>query len=542
MTRRAVIWAAVSSRPQAERDSIDQQLADGGALAAAQGWQVVATLVVPGESRDYIDLADALAGLDERLRPGEENAYRRLLDLLAGHAFDVLVCRARDRLGRTDALIAGVEERCRRAGVVVWSIAMPPSGSEAGDLYVSAVERAGAQREIIEFQRRHRYGMDARQKRGELLGVVAPFGYRVERVQVGNSLVRRAVVEPAEAGAYREMVAVTVARTSTGAELLLGLRAQFPNLRWSAGTLSGLMRNPFHVGLLLRRRQANPGEAVGLRVFRPDGVSLFDDPGWPEAQAILAARSERGGQINVDKRGRQKVYLIALGEHEPVIDFPQWLALQREMESRSGTRRPYAVASLWAGMARCGLCGSHMHFVFSGLYRNSRLYFYYRCSRNHQRYGDCDNKAIRAEALTSGVAVWLEDFYSKLSSAKVTPALKRPSLLADILSQRDDLLAQRERLETMAISGRINLDTFDQRVVLLDKALAGVEERLIGEQAALASQERTAVRLATLEELLPDLTGRLLAADPLEANRWLREAIEAVVVTHGQVTSVRLRI
>lgn len=539
-----MVWAAVSSRPQAERDSVEQQVADGGALAAAQGWQVVATLVVPGESRDYIDLADALAGLDERLRPGEENAYRRLLDLLAGRAFDVLVCRARDRLGRTDALIAGVEERCRRAGVMVWSIAMPPSGSEAGDLYVSAVERAGAQREMVELRRRHRYGMDAKLRRGELLGATAPFGYRAERVQVGRDLLRRAVVEPAEAGAYRELVAATLARTATGVELLAWLRVQFSGLNWSTGTLSGLLRNPFHAGLLLRRRQANPGEAAGLRIFRPDGASIFDDPGWPEAQAILAARSGRGGWVNTDKRGRQKVYLLAIGEHQPVIDFAQWLALQREMESRSGTRRPHAVASLWAGMARCGLCDSPMHFVSSGTLKNPRyLYFYYRCSRRDQRYGDCDNETIRVEALTAGVAVWLENFYRQLSTSESVPTSPaHPDLLAGILAQRDDLLAQRERLETLAVSGRIDLDTFDRRAALLSEALAAVEGRLAGEQAALASRERTAVRLATMEQLLPDLAGRLLAADPLEANRWLREAIEAVVVTHGRVSEVRLRV
>lgn len=539
MTRRAVVWAAVSSRPQAERDSIDQQLVDGGALAAAQGWQVVATLVVPGESRDYIDLADALAGLDERLRPGEENAYRRLLDLLAGRAFDVLVCRARDRLGRTDALIAGVEERCRRAGVVVWSIAMPPSGSEAGDLYVSAVERAGAQREMVELQRRHRYGMDGRLRRGEMLSNVVPFGYRAEIVVVGRGVERRAVVEPAEAGAYRELVAETLARGATEAALMERMRGQFPDRKWPASSVSYILRNPFHVGLVLRRRRQEDAGPL-LRVFRPSEPSIFDHPDWPAAEALLTARASRSRWANRDASGRQKVHLLALGTHEPVIELPQWLALQREMESRSDAHRPHAPGSLWGGMAVCGLCGAPMHFHTSGPSRSQR-YFYYRCARRDRRYGNCQNDAIRLEALTAAAVGYLAEFYHALEAqVDGTPQQESATvdLLASIVAQRVDLLAQRERLEMMAISGRISLETFDERTAALDGALLDVEGRLSREQAALASRERAVVRLALVRTMLPDLESRLLAADPVEVNRWLKEAIEAVVVTRGEVVVI----
>jgi DNA invertase Pin-like site-specific DNA recombinase len=140
---RALIWAAVSSKPQAEKDSLSEQLADGRAYADRVGWTVVGDLSVPGHTRDM-------------------PAYADLQRLAGERAFDVLICRGRDRLGRTDALITQVEAIVERAGAQVLSLAMPaPIGvpADRGSLYVAAIERAGAQAEVVELVRRHRSGM-----------------------------------------------------------------------------------------------------------------------------------------------------------------------------------------------------------------------------------------------------------------------------------------------------------------------------------------------------------------------------------------------
>ena len=66
---RAVIWAGVSSRPQVEdKDSLPRQLEEGEQLCQRNGWQIVGRLQVPGASRNYVDLADAIEGLDDDLR------------------------------------------------------------------------------------------------------------------------------------------------------------------------------------------------------------------------------------------------------------------------------------------------------------------------------------------------------------------------------------------------------------------------------------------------------------------------------------------
>lgn len=75
----------------------------------------------------------------------------------------------------------------------------------------------------------------------------------------------------------------------------------------------------------------------------------------------------------------------------------------------------------------------------------------------------------------------------------------------------------------------------------MDAALADVGARLARERAILADRAATELRLLALGEMLPNLAERLDAADPVAANRWLKDMIEAVVVVGRQVVEVRLR-
>ena len=93
---RWVSWAAVSSLPQAKKVSIDDQLAENRQHAERHDGQVVAELVVPGESRSIVLFEDACRRID---------AYAELKRLIDGRAFDVLVYLDRSRLGRKASLM-----------------------------------------------------------------------------------------------------------------------------------------------------------------------------------------------------------------------------------------------------------------------------------------------------------------------------------------------------------------------------------------------------------------------------------------------------
>lgn len=114
---RVAIWAAVSSLPQAKKVSLDDQLASGRDHAQRHGAQVVAELVVPGESRNIVLFEDACQRID---------AYARLSALISTKSIDVLVYLDPSRLGRTAALVLTVAELCTRAGILLYETDNPP--------------------------------------------------------------------------------------------------------------------------------------------------------------------------------------------------------------------------------------------------------------------------------------------------------------------------------------------------------------------------------------------------------------------------------
>lgn len=192
--RRIAIFASVSSPQQAsiEKDSLPAQVRDGRAWAASVGGEVVAVYRVPGHSRKFIFYADAAR---------EMLAYRQLRADAESGAFDVVWCRARDRLGRTDALISQVEAVISAiGGAQVYSALMPTAlgaATDASGLYISAIERAQAQVENLQKSQRHRIGMRKRVERG-LHPSNWPLGYRAVRDDGGRCVGAEVVPDEAE--------------------------------------------------------------------------------------------------------------------------------------------------------------------------------------------------------------------------------------------------------------------------------------------------------------------------------------------------------
>jgi len=104
MTQRALIWAAVSSAPQAtpEHYSLSQQEVDARAVCERNEWEIVDTLVVDGHSRDYIDIHKLASDASAK----GKNAFTRLLAHFERKDFDVLVCLDGNRFARTQPLHA----------------------------------------------------------------------------------------------------------------------------------------------------------------------------------------------------------------------------------------------------------------------------------------------------------------------------------------------------------------------------------------------------------------------------------------------------
>lgn len=543
---RAVVWAGVSSRKQAaeEMNSLPDQINEGVAWVERQGGQVVATLVVPGESRDRIDLADAIAGLAEDLQPGEPNAYAQLASLIEARAFDVLVCRSRDRVGRTASLVQGIEERCRRIGARIHSLSMPSTGDEITDLHLGNIEGTMAQVSNIQIRHLQRVGMDGRVRIGLPLGSLLPLGYTEGHDLSTGRLRRVAVVDPDGAATYRFIVQATLEGSHTLQELAEYLNAAHPERRANASAISILLRNPFHAGILVRRRKRLRHEADLATVVRPDGPSILDDPLWPEAERLLVKRFAALLKPSLDPRTqRPRTHIIGPGRHQPLVNLAEWLAVQRLMDRNADRRQPPAPARLWSGILRCGLCQASFRVNFCR--KPGRNYEYYGCANNYpvDRPDRCPNRRVTLEQATVAVAAYLRQLYQDLAGevdAAPTPARPDPGaeMRAVVAVKLEALKAERQRLIWLFTSGRIDSSLFDQDNARIDAALTEWQAKLASLEYSARAREVQRAKVQALGDLLPDLEHRLLAASPEAANRQLAALFDAIYMIDGRVSLV----
>jgi len=487
---RVIIWAAVSTKPQLAGDSLEAQIRDAEAVCERFGWQSIATLKVPGRSRDFIFFQDAAE---------EIAAYRQFQALCENGSADVLVCRGRDRLGRTDALIAQVEALAQKASIQIYSIAMPSAivdredaHQDRGALYAAAIERASAQAEMIELRRRHQMGMRARIRRG-LHANSPPYGYTRDNsspvfVQVAQECeILRKIVELYLAGwGYKRIAAYLNDRGIPSAQ---AGQWQTPNLR-------KLLHNPFYAGW----------------------VSYGD--------------------------------IVEPGKHEPIFSPQEWTALRTEHARRKQTRGKAILP--YTGLVRCCVCKRSM--AASTLrYRRAdgseTVYRYYRCTEGQARGAEHrpekHHTQARVEIIREAILAKVEQLQDPevLEAACRDVALEQRRSLSQQKVSLENSLERLSReisrlLEAYSHWESLSMEEFDKAITQASNHKKALEENLLAVNLALEDLPDPKVRAIQLRELATDISPILDSPDIEEANAWLSKRIKTIWCEGNKVKHV----
>jgi len=180
---RAVIWCAVSTKPQAteDKDSLGSQEREARALCEREGWQIAAVLRVPGHSRNYIDIHRCAADM----RKQGIDAFDRLLELWSSGGLDILICRDADRFARTQTLLSYIAETTVfEAGARIYSMADGWIDERNVRMWISmAGYRAAGSND--DLTRKRVMGSRRRVERG-LSSKGVSFGFKLERRPYGD--------------------------------------------------------------------------------------------------------------------------------------------------------------------------------------------------------------------------------------------------------------------------------------------------------------------------------------------------------------------
>jgi len=506
MTRRAALYARVSTPHQEQEATIESQVAAVETFARQQGYHLEPDLY-------FLDQGVSGAQLD---RP----ALNRLRDLAPEARFDVVLCYSPDRLARHYAHQWVLLDELRRVGVEVIFVNQPaaPEGPE-GQLFLG-IQGLFAEYERVQITERLRRGKLYRMRQGTLVSPNPPYGYRYVPVREPDG--GRWVEQPTEAEVVR-----TIYRWYTKDELTItqivdrlneaGSRMPPRGKRWHYSTVQTLLKQPAYTGRAYYNRTRTCHAAVG--------------------QPKKSGRGLRRRPTH-EPRPREEWIEIAVPALVPEAVWQraqERLAMNQKFAPRNNKRHFY----LLRGLLVCGTCGR----TLAGRTSNGCVYYYCTNRGKHRDPGVPPHACSIAGRIVEPL-VW----------EAVCRLLRNPNLLADAWQAQcetddadpDEADRLQGRLRSLERQWTRLLDAFQDG--LMDKEeLAHRKARLDAERQALAQrleqlrrQERQrqakAQMLADFTTFCQKIEASLTDPTPEVQQEVIRLLIDHIVVEKDTIT------
>ena len=384
-TRRAVIYLRVSTKEQAERDG------------DPEGYSIPAQREACRRKSASLDavVVDEFADRGESARKADRPQLQALLAYIRDNPIDYVIVHKIDRLARNRADDVEITLAIRTAGAALVSC------TENIDETPSGLLMHGIMSSIAEFYSRNLAnevikGSVQKAKSGGTIGK-APLGYRnIRRLQNGRE-VRTVEVDPVR-GPLMKWAFETYA---TGAWSVRKLCAELnkrglttvpgpvrPEKPIYQSLLHMRLRDPYYKGLVRYRGVEYPG------MHEP----LVTPQVWQRAQDVLSAQNHAG-----TKQREHNHYL--------------------------------------KGSVFCGNCGSRL-IISKSRGRAGKVYPYYVCSGRHNKFNDCNFRAVLIDLVEQKV----EEEYANY---QIKPALREAierTLIIEFEAVRQEATTERERL------------------------------------------------------------------------------------------------
>jgi site-specific DNA recombinase len=316
-------YARVSSRRQAQAQTIEQQLDRLRAQAAARGWDL---------AQEHVFRDDGYSGASLR-RPGLD----RLRDAAAGARLDRILITAPDRLARNYVHQMLLVEELQGHGAAVEFLDRPMS-QDPHDQLLLQIRGAVAEYERTLIAERMRRGRLRKLQAGILLPWTRPpYGYRVDPERPRDPAGVR--LDEAEAAVVRDLFAWFVDEGASVCELArrlrrLGIASPWGLSTWCLSAVHGVLTNPVYHG----------------QVF---GNRLRTRPVERRRSALRPA-----GRVGDSRRVADPAEWIAVATVPAIVDRERFertqerLAYNQRMSSRNNRVHQY----LLRGLVSCGHC------------------------------------------------------------------------------------------------------------------------------------------------------------------------------------------
>jgi site-specific DNA recombinase len=488
-SKRAILYARVSSDDQVHGYSLDQQIRALREWAAVEGYEVLEEVRDEGWSGAYLE------------RPGLD----RVRDLVEGGGVGVVVSQDADRISRDPAHRAFLDDEFERFGTRLLALDDWGDDTHEGELlrYLKGWVSKGERLKISERSRR---GRREKARRGETVGHLrAPLGFRytpdrkaLEVDEEGMVVVRR-IFEMAAAD--HSLLAIKKDLEQGGVQTATGKR------HWSLGTLHQLVHNDVYRSRSVEELQS---------ILPPGGADRLD----PEKRyGVWWYGRKRHHQQYGRELGPNGEKLYRKGSRTEDVPREQWIAIpvpdcglppelvDAARNSRAEYRQPATTGYFWqlsGGVMRCAACGHAMSGVTASPLKDGTRRRHYRCHHRARNGAEaCPNKKQhRAEKIEA--QVWAEVSALLKDPERLRVGIER--MVADerktVRDPSRELRHWHGELEKVSQMRDGYLDQQAEGIISmteLKSKLAALEERRIVAERELEKLGRHEERIAALE-------------------------------------------
>ena len=237
---RVVIYVRVSSRNQDIENSADAQIAECTAYIEKMGWILVGIYIDKAKSgRSDVRPQHSLM-IHDGTRPDRE--------------FDKVVVWKMDRYARNETHASLTKAMLRKNGVDVVSITEPGVEGKLGRVMEVLIDTMAeiTSEGIAENVKR---GTRHLASQGYYLGAMAPYGYKIKKVQVGDREHQKLEIDPETSKVVREGFEHVLAGKSISYIVrdfyAKGIPSPSGLAKWNPGTVAGMLHNPHHAGTIV---------------------------------------------------------------------------------------------------------------------------------------------------------------------------------------------------------------------------------------------------------------------------------------------------
>ena len=346
----------------------------------------------------------------------ERPAMKKLLSELS--QYDFFVCYRLDRVSRSVSDFSNFMKKLEAAGVEFISVSESFDTTKPMGRAMMNITSAFAELERDTITERIVDNMTALAKTGRWLGGTTPLGFRSEKVlfeRQGKSRSCFKLVELPEE--------ISIVKTIYNKYLELGSLTKLSGYLMNCGIQSrkGVDFSNYTLKFILMNPVYCTADQEAYEYLKQNNYTVYPDKEiFSGTHGLIGYNKTNEHHRNGSQRLNDKSHwIIAVGEHVPVIPGKQWIQVQEKMkyQSKYSFRHARTNHALLSGLVYCS-CGSPMRPKSTGTKNeNGERRFSYLCEKkSHSKGGLCSQKNIQGNRLDEKVVSCLLELYRQMEN------------------------------------------------------------------------------------------------------------------------------